>query len=141
MEFLTFDYDDDFEDPEYTSGVEETIIFQYEDEGEYRMPYIISIESESGELGMCSHENDHGCLDYHIHNVLSAEREGYYVATGCEIDYSYDPFTGEGDSDFYYESIRPCVLSEIQALGQKITWRIFFQQLKLHWLYSHGYEL
>lgn len=128
-----------YDDPDYDFELPETVI--YEIDGSFA--YILEVSSESGLCGSVSHENDHGCLGFQLEEMMIRKPyPGFYVVTDGTMSYTPgDGWYTDGDSELYCSDPRPAILSEIFQVGEKITWRIFWQQLKLHWLYSHGYEL
>lgn len=137
MSLLTVIEDDDFVEPEYHSGILEDVLYQIEG-GQVHVLEVTPSDPSETRSGTTTCEKDHGCLDYLIgESHIRNPQDGYYIMERNTCTYSQD-YWGECDVDFEGDPQRPALLSEIP---DKITLRIFWDQLKLAWKHAQHMEL
>lgn len=138
LEFTTFE-DEDWEPPVYDRTVKERVLFQVDGDE----VFVLSVEAEDGSacVGMVSHEQDYGCLDYMLEQYLRDNPlRGYYVAEGCEMSYHTD-YWGEHDADLYLDDLRPATIPEIEEAGELAFISTVFRQAWLALLDLWGVPL
>lgn len=123
---------------EYCVGVPEDVIYEICDNHVEVHDITSTNPAENHLLGTVSADNDAGCLDYMIKELhRDHPLDGFYVMETAEVHYDQD-YWGEWDAELECEAIRPALLSEIPV---KLTWRIFWNQLKLAWWDAIGFEI